>query len=67
MKKYIALHDVAEAWGVSEQTVRRAVHDPLNPLPVVRIRGQLRFDPVAVQAWTEAQQARQAIEQPAPA
>jgi len=58
IRPLLPISDTADWLGVSRQTVRRLVASGL--LPVVRVGGQLRFEPDAIEAYIAAH--RDAVE-----
>lgn len=50
--------EIAECLGIAERTVTEWVND--EDLPVIKIKGSVRFSPKAVQEWIDRRQELQA-------
>ena len=51
--EYLGYADLVQETGVSERTWRRALEDPVDPLPCYRIGGRTLFKRVEWKAWMQ--------------
>lgn len=50
----LTLKDVAEFFSVSERTVHRWIYDKIDPLPVIRLKGLLRFHQIDIERFSRS-------------
>jgi hypothetical protein len=61
MTKLLTIDQLCERWNVLPGWVyRRTAKGAKDPLPSIRLRGLLRFDPAEVAAWEERNHRRPA-------
>jgi hypothetical protein len=55
--EYLSYADLVQRTGVSERAWRRALEDPVDPLPCYRIGGRTLFKRVEWEAWMQRRRA----------